>query len=267
VQSNDVQARGRYDPGFFPPLFAVEDRHFWFRARCRVVATLAAQVVAGLAPGYRVLEVGCGTGNVLRALVEACGSGRVVGIDLFHEGLRYARGRSTAALVQGDLHRPPFAAPFDLVGMFDVLEHLPDDERVLHQLAELVKPDGALLLTVPAHPSLWSYFDVASRHLRRYTTRGLTATLGAAGYRVEYLTEYMSLLFPAAWLGRRLVGWRHGRPAASAEQSRELAHGELRVIPVVNGLLGSLLAPEAPLIARRWRLPLGTSLLALARRR
>jgi SAM-dependent methyltransferase len=255
-------AREAYDPSFFENLAAAEDRHFWFRARNRVIEALAAQLTAGFAPGYRVLEVGCGTGSALRALERACPGGSVLGMDLFGEGLRHARRRG-GRLVQADLHHPPFAARFDLVGLFDVVEHLADDVRVLRDLAELLAPGGALLLTVPASRRLWSSWDETVRHRRRYEPAELGARLREAGYRVEYLTPYMSAIFPLVWARRKLG--RGGRSGCDAD-SHALAEGEFRVVPGLNALLGLCLAPEARRIARRRTLPFGTSLVAVARK-
>ena len=81
---NNRTGQSTYDPGYFSALFAIEDRHFWFRARNRTLFMLASQIVAEKPDGYRVLEVGCGTGNVLRTLRAACPNGVVVGLDLFH---------------------------------------------------------------------------------------------------------------------------------------------------------------------------------------
>ena len=148
-----------YDPYYFAPLAAIEDRHFWFRARNRTLAALLARLTAPLADGYRVLEVGCGTGNVLRVLEQTCRRGLVVGMDLYGEGLTFARGRTHCPLVRGDMSHPPFEARFDLIGLFDVLEHLADDRRVLRDVRAMLAPGGRLVLTVPAHPELWSYFD------------------------------------------------------------------------------------------------------------
>src|SRR6185437_2707886 len=122
---------GGYDPAHFAPLAAVEDRHFWFRARNRILSMLATQAVVELPNGYRVLEVGCGDGNVLRFLEQAWPNGLGVGMDYFGEGLAYARARCACPLVQGDLALPPFGKQFHLIGMFDVLEHMPDDLQVL----------------------------------------------------------------------------------------------------------------------------------------
>ena len=255
-----------YDPVFFAQLFAVEDRHFWFRSRNRVLATLVRQVTRGLPPGYRVLEVGCGTGNVLRMLDRVCPQGVVIGMDLFAEGLQYARRRTRRPLVRGDVHAAPFAVPFDVLGLFDVLEHLPDDRRVLADLAGLLRPGGRLLLTVPAYPALWSYFDEAAHHCRRYTPGDLDRKLRAAGYAVEYLTPYMAPLFPLVWLGRRVAALRAGRTADRAADAAALTSQEFRVTPGLNELAGAILTPEVRLIAHRRRLPIGTSLLAVARK-
>jgi SAM-dependent methyltransferase len=250
--------KGGYDPSFFENLCAVEDRHFWFRARNRMISQLLARVVSGLRPGYRVLEVGCGDGNVLRYLQQACPDGIVVGMDFYAEGLRLARRRSECALVQGDMARPPFSAGFQVVGLFDVLEHLDDDRSALRRLANMLEPGGTLLVTTPAAPSLWSDFDIASGHCRRYERDELAAKLEEAGFRVERLTNAMASIYPLVWLSRR---GKTGR-AAPADAVRD----ELRIVPVVNEVLAFLLAREADWIGRGGSLPFGTSLVAVARK-
>jgi len=255
-----------YDRAYFAPLFAIEDRHFWFRARNRVIATVVGQITSDLLPGYRVLEVGCGTGNVLRVLERTCSHGTVMGMDMFSEGLQYARRRTTCLLVQGDIQSPPFSTQFDMIGLFDVLEHLPDDMRVLSHLHTMLAGDGVLLLTVPAHPSLWSYFDEASCHCRRYTLTELEGKLEHVGYQVEYMTQYMASIFPMLWLGRRLKSLINRRPGGSADRINVSTRAELRITPVLNNLLALLLAQETRMISRRRRLPIGTSLLAIARK-
>ena len=90
-----------YDPDHFAALFAVEDRHFWFGARNLALTTVIQQLITRLPAGYRVLEIGCGTGNTLRVLKHACAAARViVGLDLFEEGLVFARRRTQLPLVR-----------------------------------------------------------------------------------------------------------------------------------------------------------------------
>jgi len=251
---------GGYDPSHFAPLVAVEDRHFWFRARNRIISMLARQAVAKFAAGYRVLEVGCGDGNVLRFLEEACPDGLVVGMDYFLEGLVYARGRCGCPLVQGDLKMPPFGKTFHLIGIFDVLEHLPDDRQVLRDLWRILDAEGTLLLTVPADPGLWSAFDEAAGHCRRYRKAELEQKLAECGYKVEYLTPYMVGIYPLVWLSRRLS---HG---SGPDEMARAVERDLRVIPVLNGMLSVVLSQELRWIRRRRSLWTGTSLLAVARK-
>ena len=244
-----------YDPRWFDLLERVEDRHFWFTARWRVIAALARQAMRDAPANSRVLEIGCGNGGLLATLQSACPTARVIGTDLYLDALRHARGRSSAALVQCDVRRPPFDVPFHLIGMFDVLEHLPDDVSVLRDVRRMLAPGRALLLTVPAHMWLWSYFDVASNHQRRYSPRALRQALVAAGFTVEYLSQFMAPLVPIMWASRR----------ASAKKQRDAAD-EMKIVTGVNAIMNAAMAMEAALIRRRVRMPLGTSLVALVRR-
>jgi len=255
-----------YDPTFYEHQLSVQDRHFWFRARNRVIAAMVTRIVASLEPGYRVLEVGCGAGTVLGVLEKECVQGKVIGVDLFAEGLRYARRQTSCSVVQAELDRLPFTTPFDVIGLFDVLEHQRDDMNILHKLGAHLKPGGVLLLTVPAHRRLWSYWDEASLHWRRYQPAELESKLKQAGYRIDYMTQFMVSLYPVMWLFRRLGSWLRRRGAKAGVQSQYVAAREFKVVPVVNELMGCLLSLELPQISRRRRLPIGTSLLAIARR-
>ena len=251
-----------YDPALFATLEAVEDRHFWFCARKRVVGAVLRQLTSRLKAGYRVLELGCGNGGMLRLIEECSPGGEVVGMDLYAEGLRHARRRSACALVRGDVRRAPFREAFEVVGMFDVLEHVQDDVDILEDVRRMLAPGGALLITVPAHRALWSYFDVAAHHARRYSCDELQVKLAAAGFEVEYVTQFMGVIYPLVWLGRRV---KQALGAAGDVVGR--TQSELRITRGVNGLLGFALAGEAELVRHRRRLTIGTSILALARRR
>lgn len=257
-----------FDPSFFPTLAAIEERHFWFQGRNRVIAAAVAPLLKDFPSDCRLLEVGCGTGLVLQLLRRLSAGGVVLGMDCHADALSWARRRSGCPVVCGDLMRPPLEGGFDLVGAFDILEHLDDDRAGLSALAGLVRPGGAVVITVPADGSLWSYFDESSRHRRRYEVPELHEKLESAGLRVEYLTEFMMALYPLVWLGRRLRGWRRPRAAASrAKRARALAESELQVRPWLNGALERLLSVEARAIVARRRLPWGTSILAVARSR
>ncbi len=258
------ESSGGYDPAFFQQLARVEDRHFWFQARNHLIFKMGKRLVSALAPGYRVLEVGCGTGNVLRVLRQACPDGMVVGLELWLDGLRFARERSAGLLVQGDVRHCPFGKPFDLIGMFDVLEHVPEDLETLRALRSALAPGGRLILTVPAHQYLWSYFDEAARHCRRYSSQEIRDRLVQAGLQVEFLSQFMTCVFPLVWLFRKLSS-RNQRPGSA--DAKTLALREFRVVPVINGVLTALLKLETLWLSRGLRLPIGTSLIVVARRK
>ena len=259
----DGALRGGYDPAFFEQLAHIEDQHFWFRARNRLIFKLAKKITSKLSPGYLVLEVGCGTGNVLRVLREACQDGTVVGLELWFDGLRYARRRSAGLLVQGDVRDYPFSKPFSLVGMFDVLEHVQEEQETLASLWKNLAPGGTLLLTVPAHQFLWSYFDEAAHHCRRYSARGIVDKLTTAGFHVEFVSEFMASIFPIVWIVRKVRGLRGYR---GADAARAQTSDEFRLVPIFNQIMTALLTLEAGWLARGHRLPFGTSLLVIARK-
>ncbi|MGD0003645.1 MAG: class I SAM-dependent methyltransferase [Anaerolineaceae bacterium] len=255
-----------YDPDYYAPLFAIEDRHFWFRARNEVISALVEKELRRLVPGYQVLEVGCGTGNVLRVLEKVCKRGQVIGMDLFLEGLEYARRRVGLGLVQGDMQAPPFGEKFQIIGLFDVLEHLPDDLQVLENLYSMLSPGGVLLLTVPAFPSLWSYFDEAGRHVRRYRFHELQTRLDQAGFKVETISYYMMSIFPLVWMQRKLAQGRSQPKAMDEKDVHDLTVNELRIVPVANQALVTILGLEARWLKSGRHLPFGTSLLAMGRK-
>jgi SAM-dependent methyltransferase len=254
---------GGYDASLFDDLARVEDRHFWFRARNVLLYELAKKLSSGLKPGYLVLEVGCGTGNVLNVLHRACAGGLVIGMERYFDGLPHARRRYAGPLVQGDARDLPFGKKFELVGMFDVLEHIPEERETLLSLRELLAPGGRLILTVPAHQFLWSHFDEAAHHCRRYSAKQIQRALVDTGFAIDFVSQFMACIFPLVWTFRKLGGLRK---RVNADKARKLALQEFRIVPGINGVLASLMTAEAHWLARGHRLPFGTSLVVVARR-
>ena len=260
-----LPGRGAYNPEDFTRIRPVEDTHFWFVSRNSILAAALRSVADNGTVKGALLEIGCGTGNALRVMRDCFPQAMLIGMDAFHAGLLHARSRTRAALVEGRLEEMPFGRRFALIGMFDVLEHIEDDRAALLRIYQSLERSGTLILTVPAGPSLWSRFDDESCHRRRYTAPQLREVLRGAQFRVEYMTHFMSVTYPALWASRRLerlltlVAGKNstGRDPALAR--------ELSVPFAVNALFAQLLRLEAPVVKRRYRLPLGSSLLAIAR--
>jgi Methyltransferase domain len=142
-----------------------------------------------------------------------------------------------------------------------VLEHIPEELETLTALRDALAPGGRLLLTVPAHQYLWSYFDEAAQHCRRYSSRDIRYRLTEAGFEVEFLSQFMTCIFPIVWLVRKLSGRQKG---PGSEDAKTMASKEFRVLPWINGLLTVLLNLEAFWLSRGHRLPIGSSLIVVA---
>ncbi len=251
----DRAPAGAFADGDVARLASAEDRSFWFRARNRLLLqTLAAEF-----PGAgSFLEVGCGNGYVLGAVAGRHPGMRVAGADLSGAGLRRAGERAPGAtLLRADARALPFEAEFDVVGAFDVIEHVWEDEAALAALRRAVRPGGGVLVTVPQHRWLWSETDRYSGHERRYTRAELIGKLEAAGLGVRWTTSFTTVLLPAMAASR---AWQavSGRPYDPARELR-LAGGVDRAADLAMRLEGTI-------IARGARLPAGGSLLAVAER-
>jgi SAM-dependent methyltransferase len=248
-----------FDAAGIHRLIAAEDRHFWFRARNEIIAALADAPIRNLPDDFSILEVGCGSGNVLRVLQRlAAGRGHVEGLELSAQAADVARARTGLRVTSGYLADLDATATFNVIAAFDVLEHIADEAAVLAQMRERLRNGGRLILTVPAHQNLWSAFDTASGHERRYTLETLAGALRASGFEIAYLTYFMSLLFPPMWLRRRLLQRRRQDMAA-------LLDSEFQIVPGINELAYQALRQEARVIKARRRLPVGTSIAAIAR--
>ena len=238
---------------FYEQYAAVEDRHWWFAARRRIVARVLGGL--GLPAGARILEVGCGTGGNLAMLARF---GRVEAAEMDGRACELANARGVAPVTRGWL---PDGLPFedgayDLVALLDVLEHVEDDRAALERLARLLAPGGALVVTVPAYAFLWSRHDVVNHHFRRYRRGALVRKLREAGLAVAHATYFNTLLFPAIAAARG-AGRVLGREGGS----------DVDAIPPapVNRVLEAVFAAER-FAAPRVRLPFGVSILAVARR-
>ncbi len=235
----------------------IDQTNWWFQGRRRVVAAVLRgepELVAG--PGLRIFDVGCGTGEMLDMLREF---GTVAAIDGSPDAVRHCKNRFGDELdvhvgvIPGDL---PAAGSADVVTAFDVIEHLDDDEGALAHFHRVLRPGGTLVVTVPAFAFLWGPHDVISHHYRRYSAPQLRSSLVEAGFSVERLTYFNTVLFPvvaAVRLLRRLVGERSPR-------------SDFRQMPTsLNRALLALFSVEAALLTR-CSLPVGVSLLAVCTR-
>lgn len=250
-----------FDPHYFDALHRVQERHFWFVGRRRVILDALRRAVPDL-ERRRLFDIGCGSGGLLRFLGRS-GIPLAGACDAYLESLRLVRRLVEAPLARVDEGRlPPLAPGQTLIGLFDVLEHIDDDEGTLRFLASVLEPGGYLALTVPAHPFLFDEMDELAHHRRRYRRAELREKLQAAGFETAVLTHFMAPLVPSLIVARML-----GRLLESVGvTARDRRSAELGITPGLNGLLSAILAVERSLLRRRVPMPFGSSLLAVARR-
>lgn len=245
-----------FRPEYFEELARLESGNFWFRARNALIVSVLRKHFPRMAS---FLEVGCGTGYVLSAIKRGFPPARLVGSEAFRQGLVFAQKRiPEAEFLQMDVRRIPYEAEFEVVGAFDVLEHVEEDELALSQLNRALAPGGGLILTVPQHAWFWSYQDVLACHVRRYSAADLIAKVERANFEIVDSISFVSLLFPLMWASRR------SRRFNDAHRSDALA--DMRISPWLNRVLGLAMKLEKVMIELGVRFPVGGSLLLVARK-
>lgn len=233
----------------------IQDRHWWYEGRRQILATLIKRL--HLPTGARILEAGCGPGANLKMLSRF---GEVFAFEPDDFAISHCRENSGIAaerLQTGFLPAPiPFNEPFDLVGAFDVIEHVEADSESLKALHTLTKPGGYALFTVPAYPFLWSQHDVVNHHKRRYLRSQFKKLLTEAGYTVEFISYYNSALFPLVVLVRFIK---------KTLKVKDSPDETLPRYEVINQVLRLVFAAERFLLGRI-PLPCGVSIIAVCRK-
>lgn len=236
----------------FDRMAELDSEHWWYVARRRILADLVARKVKPPRPA-RILEIGCGTGHNL-PMLQAFGEVEAAELDAAARVLasrRLGRPVHDAAL-------PALAdqieGRFDLIALLDVLEHVEDDAGALKAIMRMMHPGGALLLTVPANPWMWTAHDAVHHHHRRYRKRQIAALASAAGFRTELLSPFNTLLFPPIAAVRAL-----GKLTGKEESDDRLPSMQ------VNRLLTTLFGFERHLLGRL-PMPFGVSLVGVLRK-
>jgi SAM-dependent methyltransferase len=243
-----------FDPKAFDELAELEAEHFWFVARNQLIVGLANKFFP---EARRFLEIGCGTGFVLRAIAGSRRWERLVGSELHPMGLAHARKRlpSEVEFVQMDARDIPAKGVFDLTGAFDVIEHIADDEAVLRGLRAATQIRGGCIIAVPQHPWLWSRADEVAHHVRRYSRGELETKLRRNGFEVLFSTSFTALLLPFMAASR----------LARNKKAGDLDAYELRLNPTVNRLLLEILRAEVWMTLGGVQWPAGGSRIVVGR--
>lgn len=228
----------------------LDQKHWWYRARREILAALIRRLVRPPS-GAKILEIGCGTGHNLAMLGEF---GPVDALELDRKARAVAEQRLGRSVMSAPL--PQLAGvperQYDMIGAFDVIEHIADDQAAVEAIAKRLKPRGKFMMTVPAHQWMWSAHDAVNHHQRRYSKRSLARLIDQSPLKLEAIGYFNSLLFPLA-VAKRLASRK------SPQEDSDLSLPS----PFVNTALEKGFAAERHLIGRV-PLPPGLSLFAVA---
>ena len=257
----DFEPRESIDPFFdeleFDHRFVVERNHYWFRARRELLLDVLQKHVS---PGSRLLEVGCGCGRTSKSF-EAAGYD-IWSADLSENALSYSAKNGLDQLCRASITDLPFKEEFDAVVAFDVVEHIPDHHRCVEQLRDDLVPEGTLIITVPAHPILWSSWDEIQHHVRRFRPAELRSLLEDAHLEVLAVRQFFAaLVLPAL----AAATWDRLRGGGQATKQRADEHRAMWTPALISQLAYQALAVERHLLNTAFP-GIGTSLLAVARR-
>jgi SAM-dependent methyltransferase len=245
---------GGFKAEYFHNLVKCEDYSFWFRARNKLITWAIGKYKKSF---KNMLEIGCGTGFVLREVSRCFPESKISGSEIFVDGLKYAQSRTESAeFFQLDARKMPFDNEYDVVGAFDVLEHIEEDELTIANINKALKPGGMFIATVPQHRWLWSASDDYAHHYRRYSANELQQKLKDSNFEIIRTTSFVSFLLPAMYLSR----------INSRDVEEFNSENEFNISTPVNWMLYQIMKLETFLIRLGVNFPIGGSRLVVAKK-
>jgi SAM-dependent methyltransferase len=255
-----------YDQTGFDTLWAMQERHFWYRGRHRFLLAALDRLHSDNSVPWTGVDLGGGVGGWIRYLADRRAErfSALALADSSETALRMADTLLPSGIerYQIDLMNLGWQSQWDCAFLLDVIEHLPDDVQAMRQAAQALKPGGYLLITTPALRQFWSYNDELAHHLRRYNRSDFAQLAESSGLELCDARYFMFLLSPLYWLARK------GAPVRGMTQEQKIALSiKAHQVPslLVNTTLSAVFAAETPL--GHWlRFPWGTSILGVFRK-
>ena len=246
-----------YPANCYDTYFEVEEGSFWFKHRKNLLVLL----INKLSPSDLFFDIGGGNGYLTKALQDN-GINSVL-VEPGQQGVINARNRKVNQIICGTssdlLH---LSGEISAIGVFDVIEHIEDDDLFVSDLSKLLKKDGLLYITVPAFHFLWSDDDAAAGHFRRYTTNSISELMQRNGLEIVYLTYFFSILIFPLFFFRTLASKLGLRSLKEGKVSREHKQGS----GLFSKFLNLVWKMEMNSVCKQRIIPFGTSCLCVARK-
>lgn len=240
----------------FAVLNDLEGKHFWFNNRNDLILWAIKKYFNGNEI-KNLLEIGCGTGFVLSFLQRNMRDTNFFGSDIYIEFLNFAGARCypETQFFQMDASNIPFRNKFNIIGAFDVLEHIKEDDQVLSETHKALVSKGGLILTVPQHQWCWSMNDEYAHHVRRYDRKELQRQLERCGFKILLNISFVSFLLPIVIISRIFSNKNNYVPTK-----------ELKLPKIINFLFDLSMKLEIGLIKCGFKFPFGSSCLIVAKK-
>ena len=251
-----------YPSDVFKILFEIEDENFWFVHRNNIIKNLFQRYLGKEV--NKVLEIGSGTGYVLKGLNDEFENYNLFGSEIHLEGIKYAQNRlPKVEFIQMDATNMPFENEFNAIGAFDVLEHIEEDKKVIKEVYKSLGSGGIFIISVPQYQWMWSVNDDIAYHKRRYSRKELNNKLSIEGFDVIYMSSFVFVLFPVMCFSR-LFKKKNVSEITNEIIIKEM--NELKLNTIVNSIFGLFMKMDVLLIKWGISLPFGGSLIAVAKK-
>jgi SAM-dependent methyltransferase len=233
--------------------FQIQKKHWWFATKRNIIFDTVLRYT-NLQLSDTILDIGCGSGLMLNTLENI---GNTSGMDMSDEAIEFSSEIFTGTIKKGSLPDDvPYPSDyFSLITALDVIEHIDDDLASLKTVRGLLKSKGKAVITVPAYMSLWSHFDELNEHKRRYTLNELHQKLLLAGFEIEKISYYNTLLFPVVYIVRKLNNLLGRSGSSDIDMPSSM----------MNSILKTIFGFEK-FILRYCNMPFGVSILAVVKK-
>lgn len=248
-----------YPSSGFDVTFEVESKSFWVRSRARIICKYLEKLLKNSKSKF--LEIGCGTGYNLSELSKN-NNFNLTGSEVYLNGLKYAKSKLPQLnFIQLDATHIPFHDEFDIIGSFDVLEHIEEDQKAISGIYQALNKTGYFILTVPQYMFLWSRLDEMVNHKRRYSRIEIRSKLEKSGFKIVFLSSFVFVLFPLMLI-QRLINNKKNTTKTFHEEFTE----QVYFPPWINWIFDKIMKIDEFLILKGLSLPFGGSLFVVAQK-
>jgi len=241
----------------YKEIFDSEENHWWFVGTRNIFFSQIDKYV-NKNNKIRILDIGCGTGIVIKRLEKY---GYTFGIDISEDAIRFCRKRGLENIIKAEATQIPFNNnAFNLITIFDVLEHIKFDSIAISEVYRVLKKDGIAIVSVPANKFLWSCHDEVLHHYRRYSKEEIKGKILKCNFKILKISYYNFFLFTFIFIFRLFK-----KVFYKIKKEKAVKTDIICVPKFINSFLIFILNIECKIISKI-NIPFGVSILAVIRK-